>query len=130
MNRPPITQAIPPISSDTLTSLRTMFDGWKMDWATKSSWEKEYDELEDGIHQSGHPTTIRSFWHNMKNHIEEGRQVLERVREHVDRLRCVGGDELKAEIMELYDMSIDTALEVKFFEGKLAQHRRDLYSDH
>ena len=87
--------------------------------------EKEYDKPEDGIYQSRHPTTIQSFWHNMKNHIEEGQQVLERVREHVDWLHRVGGDELKAEIMELYNMSIDTALEVKFFEGKLAQHRRD-----
>ena len=130
LNRPHITQAAPlgpSISSDTLVSLREMFDGWKIDWPSESSWEKEYDVLKNGIYQSGHSATIRSFWHNLRNHIEEGRLIIERVREHVDQLcRVVGGEELKVEILELYDMSIATALEVKFFDGKLVQHKNSL----
>ena len=128
LNRPHTTQAAPPsILSDTLVSLQEMFDGWKIDWPSESSWEKEYDRLKNGIYQGGHSATIRSFWHNLRNHIEEGRLIIERVREHVDQLcRVVGGEELKVEILELYDMSIATALEVKFFEGKLVQYKNSL----
>ena len=42
----------------------------------------------------------------------------------MDHLHHVGGEELKMEILELYDISIATALEVKFLEGKLVVLRK------
>ena len=65
----------------------------------------------------------------MRNHIEEGRIILERIREYVDHLRRVGGEELKTEILELYNISIATALEVKFLEGKLVVLRKGVDLD-
>ena len=95
-----------------------------MDWSSESSWESGFNELKNNIYQSGHLATIRSFGHGLRNHIKEGRIILERIREYVDHLHRVGGEELKTEILELYNISIATALEVKFFEGKLVLLRK------
>ncbi|KAI6045473.1 hypothetical protein EDC04DRAFT_2921958 [Pisolithus marmoratus] len=116
------TRSMPHLSWQSLLSLQVKFDGWKMDWESESTWEEVYCEIKDDAYQHG-PLAIQTFLCRTREHAEEGWVILHRIREHVDQLCHEGEQEMRKEILELYDMLLVTTFKVKFFKCKLEQYQ-------
>lgn len=89
-----------------------------MDWASESTWEEEFANMLEDLEQR-QETPPSSFWAGVRDHVDEGRQLLGEVNETISEVLSV--DNHSHMVIRLCGVLSTVALQLKFFECKLAQ---------
>lgn len=90
-----------------------------MNRTLESTWETEFTSLLEAV--KGHrPTLPVSFWAGVRDHAKEGRELLGRINDAMGAV--LGVEDHRRMVLQLSDILLATALEVKFYECKLAQY--------
>ncbi|KAI6156945.1 hypothetical protein BKA82DRAFT_25917 [Pisolithus tinctorius] len=101
---------------ETLTPIRRAIELWHVDWQPEDRWPDELEILKESVWSKSDPAALSRFWAGMRAHIEEGKEILS----------CLHGISHGAQMEvpstslgSFYDMCVNVASEVKFFEMSL-----------
>ncbi|KAH7903693.1 hypothetical protein BJ138DRAFT_1120131 [Hygrophoropsis aurantiaca] len=116
------TQAVHLNNNASLTSLRQEIDAWKIDWEFEGNWSTEFEHalhdarLENGVKGAD------QFFRECQKHASEGRRILRGLKK-VARGSWKGGEKsIREQVIQLQEMLLEVACEVKFFEIKYAEN--------
>ncbi|KIO10570.1 hypothetical protein M404DRAFT_21478 [Pisolithus tinctorius Marx 270] len=100
-------------SVETLAPIRHAIELWCVDWQPEDRWPDKLEILKESVCSKSDPAALSRFWAGMRVHIEEGKEILSRLR------RISHGAQMEVPSTSLgsfYDMCVNVASEVKFFE--------------
>ncbi|KAG0691668.1 hypothetical protein DFH29DRAFT_819195 [Suillus ampliporus] len=109
-----------PCSCNTLTlqSIEIMVEHWRKDWTPEEMWNKVYEEVLAHAREKGEQETM-VFLDECGRHIWEGRILLDNIRDVVHTNCPYCREQVKYDVILLYDMLVHVTSKVKFFEVKV-----------
>jgi hypothetical protein len=94
---------------------------WQYGWGSETQWESEFN-AQLSIAQEDGQEGVDKFFRACENHVVAGWEILKDLK-FVASVACNSThDEIRDLFLQGYEMVIDTALEVKFFDMKLHQY--------
>ncbi|KAF8545781.1 hypothetical protein OG21DRAFT_1528254 [Imleria badia] len=116
---PPRSPSPNPIASE-IEHIRDYLYEWKSWCPSQSHWDTEFDFLKTSSYEDGEQT-VESFWAQCKGHIKDGKETLDQVKVLVQTASDNDTPLQKGTIMDLYQITVELAKEVTYFECRLRE---------
>ncbi|KAI6145920.1 hypothetical protein BKA82DRAFT_29622 [Pisolithus tinctorius] len=108
----PIKHTAAPLA-ETLAPIRCAIELWRVDWQPEDRWPDKLEILKESVQSKSNPAALSRFWAGMRAHIKEGKEILS----HLHGISHGAQMEVPSTSLgSFYDMCVNVASEVKFFE--------------
>ena len=101
-----------------ICSLRLQVVNWQAGWGLKNLWEREFS-MDLHVAQEDGQAAVDKFFETCEHHAKAGRQILRDLRDVALDSHISSTTEVRDMFLQIYDMILAVASEVKFFEVKL-----------